>query len=87
MENKNVKLAEDQNLEVQVQESKLENFGTKVKTGVKKHGKKVATIVGLGIVGALGYALGVKVGKNSCNDDVEVDADEEYVDYSSDELE
>ena len=87
MENKNAKFVEAEDLNVEVTESKLETIASKAKTGVNKYGKKVLAIAGLGIVGALGYVLGVKVGRNgSKNDDAEIDSEEECVDYS-DELE
>lgn len=33
-------------------------FFSKVKSGLKKHGKKVAAVAALGTVGLIGYALG-----------------------------
>lgn len=48
------------NLEVveATEEKKPEGFFAKVGGAIKKHGKKIATIVGIGIVGIGAYALG-----------------------------
>ena len=94
MSNKNQKVNENEAMEnkamepeVPVVEETKEKLGTKVLSGVKKHGKKVAGIaVGIG-VGVLGYALGSKFGKgdNTNSDDVAVDY--AAIDYAEEGLE
>ena len=57
--------------ENQVVEEPKEKLGAKVGNFMKKHGKKIAAgavVVGGGI---LGYALGLKKGKDSASDDGE----------------
>lgn len=55
--------------ETPVVEETKEGFGSKLKAGVKKHGKKVVGIAaGIG-VGVLGYALGAKFGHSNDSDD------------------
>lgn len=47
------------NLElVDATEEKKPGFFAKVGGAIKKHGKKIATIVGIGVVGVAAYALG-----------------------------
>lgn len=72
--------------ENQVAEEPKEKLGTKVGNFVKKHGKKIAAgaVVAGGAI--IGYALGLKNGKTSANDDGDDDygyyGDEpEAVDY------
>ena len=74
---KEVKLEINEEIETEemVKESKLKKFGSKVVGGVKKHGKKALTVVGVGAVGLACYALG----KNSKKEDYD-DYDEETVD-------
>lgn len=43
-----------------IEVSKAERFKMKAKAGLKKYGKKVATIVAIGTVGLVGYAIGKK---------------------------
>lgn len=45
---------------IEVKESKIKNFGSKVVNGVKKHGKTILMIGLAGVAGAAGYALGHK---------------------------
>lgn len=44
-----------------VKEVEAEKFVDKVKTGLKKHGKKIAAVAIVGAVGVIGYAIGHKV--------------------------
>ena len=76
LENVNVVDAEEITVEVVEKESKLKNFGSKVKDGVQKHGKKV--LKGAILIGAtgLGFALGKGLKKKSD------DQDYDYEDYS-----
>ena len=61
----------------EVKESKLKAFGTKVKSGLQKHGKNIAkgAVIGLGLVAA--YAIGSRAGGS--DDDSDVVADSDYV--------
>ena len=43
-----------------IEETKSEGFLTKVKTGLKKHGKKLVAGAAVAAVGLIGYALGAK---------------------------
>ena len=47
-----------------VEEEQKESFFTKIKTGAKKHGKKIAVGAAMITAGVLGY----KLGQNSTND-------------------
>ena len=61
----------------EVKESKLKAFGTKVKSGLQKHGKNIAkgAVIGLGLVAA--YAIGSRAGGS--DDDSDVVSDSDYV--------
>lgn len=54
----------------EVEESKLKAFGTKVKSGLQKHGKNIAkgAVIGLGLVAA--YAIGSRAGGSDDDSDV-----------------
>lgn len=58
----------------EVKESKLKAFGTKVKSGLQKHGKNIAkgAVIGLGLVAA--YAIGSRTGGNDDDSDVAADS-------------
>ena len=79
---KEVELNTEENTETEVateevKESKLKAFGTKVKSGLQKHGKNIAkgAVIGLGLVAA--YAIGSRAGGS--DDDSDVVADSDYV--------
>ena len=66
---KEVEVTTEENTETEVsteevKESKLKAFGTKVKSGLQKHGKNIAkgAVIGLGLVAA--YAIGSRAGGN-----------------------
>lgn len=63
----------------EVKESKLKAFGTKVKSGLQKHGKNIAkgAVIGLGLVAA--YAIGSRAGGSDDDSDVVSD----YVEIES----
>jgi hypothetical protein len=69
--NETVATVENTTTEAPVVEETKVGLGSKIKAGVKKHGKKVAGIaVGIG-VGVLGYALGSKFGHGGHDEDDE----------------
>lgn len=82
---KEVEVTTEENTETEVtteevkesKESKLKAFGTKVKSGLQKHGKNIAkgAVIGLGLVVA--YAIGSRTGGS--DDDSDVVADSDYV--------
>lgn len=65
------------------EEKKPEGFFAKVGAAIKKHGKKIATVVGIGAVGVVAYALGrnsAVADSEGCYDDEDaVEEDFEYV--------
>lgn len=78
---KEVEVTTEENMETEVateevKESKLRAFGSKVKSGLQKHGKNIAkgAVIGLGLVAA--YAIGSRTGSG---DDSDVVADSDYV--------
>jgi hypothetical protein len=86
VENTAVEAAEAKTEAPVVEEAKV-GLGSKIKAGVKKHGKKVAGIaVGIG-VGVLGYALGSKFGHGGHDDDDDVAHDYAADDYAAVEFE
>ena len=72
MEENKVMTNENAQATEEVKESKLKVFGSKVKGGVQKHGKKVLKGIALVGVGALGYMLGAR-SKGDDDYDYEVD--------------
>lgn len=85
---KEVEVTTEENTETEVateevKESKLKAFGTKVKSGLRKHGKNIAkgAVIGLGLVAA--YAIGSRAG--SGEDDSDVVADSDYVEVDETE--
>lgn len=79
---KEVEVTTEENTETEVateevKESKLKAFGTKVKSGLQKHGKNIAkgAVIGLGLVAA--YAIGSRAGGS--DDDSDVVSDSDYV--------
>ena len=52
-------------------ESKAKTFGSKIKSGFKKHGKKVGAVALTATVGLIGYMIGSH--KNKDNDDFVID--------------
>lgn len=77
---KEVEVTTEENTEIEVaieevKESKLKTFGTKVKSGLQKHGKNIAkgAVIGLGLVAA--YAIGSRAGSNDEDSDVAADSD------------
>ena len=54
-----------------VKESKFKDVMTKVGTGIKKHGKKIAGVALVAVAGTVGYVLGVKSNLDDCDYDVE----------------
>ena len=73
---KEVEVTTEENTETEeVKGSKLKAFGTKVKSGLQKHGKNIAkgAVIGLGLVAA--YAIGSRAGGNDDNSDVAADSD------------
>ena len=86
LENVNVVENEEITVEVVEKNSKLKEFGSKVKNGVQKHGKKALKgVVLIGVTG-LGFALGSKFGGKKSDDP---DYDYEYQDenYSEEVVE
>ena len=68
--------------EMEMEETEVVLFTDKVKTGIKKHGKKIAALAAVGCVGILGYALGKR------KDDNEFDnVDGTHEDYVTFEIE
>ena len=65
----------------EVKESKLKAFGTKVKSGLQKHGKNIAkgAVLGVGLVAA--DANGSRAGGS--DDDSDVVSDSDYVEIES----
>lgn len=79
---KNVETIDVETTEVNVEaKTKAEGLLSKAKTGLKKHGKKVAAFAAVATVGLIGYALGSK----SKGDDSDlIDADNvQYIDTDS----
>lgn len=72
--------------ETEVKESKLKKFGSKVATGIKKHGKTILAIGVAGLAGIAGYALGHK-STNSDSDTIDVESNDVSDDYSENETE
>ena len=77
---KEVEVTTEENTETEVateevKESKLKAFGTKVKSGLRKHGKNIAkgAVIGLGLVAA--YAIGSRAGDSDDDSDVVSDSD------------
>lgn len=61
---------------------------SKVKNGIKKHGKKVAAVAILGTVGLIGYKLGSKSGDDTIDDyDDDVVADVDFTEVTDDTAE
>ena len=83
-----IDVVENEEITVNVVEknSKLKEFGSKVKNGVQKHGKKV--LKGAVVIGAtgLGFALGSKFGKKD-SDDYDCDYESSDVNYSEEAYE
>lgn len=76
---KEVEVTTEENTETEVaieevKESKLKVFGSKVKSGLQKHGKNIAkgAVIGLGLVAA--YAIGSRTGGNDDEADVAADS-------------
>ena len=69
----------------ETKESKIKSFGSKVKNGLKKNGKKIATGVVIGAVGLVAYALGAssKITDDEYDDNV---IDGEAVEVTDDEV-
>ena len=82
-----IEVMENEEIAVNVveKESKLKNFGSKVKNGVQKHGKKV--LKGAVLIGAtgLGFALGKGLSKKS--DDYDYDYESNDENYSEEAVE
>lgn len=79
---------ESTELEVTVIEK--DSFGTKLKKGVKKHGKKIGGAIVLCVAGIAAYALGKKSGSKQVEsddyDDIEIiDLDAEDYDAPTEE--
>lgn len=71
-----IKVTEDEVIVEETVDCEKVGFLDKVKTGLKKHGKKVAIAAAIGTVGLIGYAL-VKKSPDVSNvlDDVVTDVD------------
>lgn len=71
-----IKVTEDEVIVEETVDCEKVDFLDKVKTGLKKHGKKVAIAAAIGTVGLIGYAL-VKKTPDASNvlDDVVADVD------------
>ena len=86
MEDKKINTVEE-NIEVEVQEeSKSKKFFDKVGAGFKKHGKKVAGVAALGVVGLVAYLLGKNSNEDFFYDEI-YDEDLETEDQSEEETE
>lgn len=69
----------------ETKESKIKSFGSKVKNGLKKNGKKIVVGATIGLVGLVAYALGAssKISDDEYDDNV---IDGEAVEVTDDEV-
>lgn len=64
----------------EVKESKVKALASKAGGAVKKHSKKIAAAVGIGVGGAVLYALGKRAGKDDDDDNYVEDVAFEVID-------